>query len=151
MNGCEFRNRVMRYHDGELAPSERREVAEHLARCPDCSRELERLRALTHLLTDLQAAEMPDAALQRLHESVSRAGDRVITRICRPVALAAAMVLVACAFWLHYVQPSGIADASPPAGWERAAVTPDAELARADSGNSLVLWMADGLSGENGE
>jgi anti-sigma factor RsiW len=149
MAECEFRARLMRYHDGELAPSERREMDEHLARCPDCAQELARLQALTRLVTGLPAPDVSGVALAKLHESVGHVRERVITRICRPVALAAAMVLAVCAFWLHYAQPSGAVEAGPPAEWEAAAVTFDAEAARADAGNSFALWMVEGLSGEN--
>ena len=150
MAECEFRARVMRYHDGELAPSERRKMAEHLARCPDCARELACLQALTRMVTDLPAPEMSGAALANLHEGVGHVRERAITRICRPAALAAAMVLAVCAFWLHQVQPAGTAEARPPAAWEAAAATLDAELVRADGGNSFALWMVEGLSRENG-
>ena len=41
MNCDQVREKLSEYLDGELAPSERSELASHIERCPSCASELE--------------------------------------------------------------------------------------------------------------
>ncbi len=65
--------RLSTYIDDELAVSERAQVESHLAECPDCAAELERLRELTVQLRAEPSLEMPAAAAARLDDAVSAA------------------------------------------------------------------------------
>lgn len=51
--------RINRYLDGELNPSERAQFEEHLGGCTACQRELAQARALFAVLDGLQAAPAP--------------------------------------------------------------------------------------------
>ena len=63
------------YLDGELTPSQKRQVEAHLAHCPACARLLEQRRALSNLLQEAPAAEglapemefLADVGLQLAH------------------------------------------------------------------------------------
>lgn len=150
MGGCTYQSRLAAYHDGELPPERRREVQEHVAGCPACAAELERLRAVSRLLQSARAPAMPEDMAGRLHEALVPARERGIIRICRAVSLAAAALLVVCGAWLLTGRPDGAASAGPLAEWEVAAVTLDPELAQASAEEATALWLVSDLSRENG-
>jgi anti-sigma factor RsiW len=54
---CVMSEHLVGYLDGELASSLREEVAEHIARCPECARELAGLEAVRGLLQRWPVAE----------------------------------------------------------------------------------------------
>ena len=149
MAACREGRRSMRYHDGELPPEERRRFEGHLADCPECARELERLRAVSRLLEAVPAATIPYGALGRLHANLGNARERVIIRICRPVAIAATALLAVCALWLWQADSNGSLERAAPASWELAAVTLDTELTQTGSWDGLALWTAGDLAGED--
>lgn len=73
MTSCDdIRDRLVDLIEGELAAGERRRVEAHLARCPDCSREV---RALRETLAQLQSApepEVPEGFLDGFSAAVQR-------------------------------------------------------------------------------
>jgi hypothetical protein len=84
-----FTDRLSRYLDDELAPAERAEVAEHLARCETCRRTLDELRAVVAMAAALPPIE-PRADLwpgirERLHAAGNDAALPIETAARRPV------------------------------------------------------------------
>ena len=86
------------YIDGELSPEETEAVESHLSSCAQCQRELQELRGVSHLVRELpqytprQSASIPPGG------TPSQAGDMLtISRIARPLALAAILIIVAIA------------------------------------------------------
>ena len=75
---CKVRQHLTAYLDGELPAALRTEVAEHLAGCPACARELEELR-LAHSLLERWATPEPSS------EARARAW-RALRRERRPAA-----------------------------------------------------------------
>jgi anti-sigma factor RsiW len=57
----DFQDRINRYLDGELTPSERALFEEHLTACPVCQHELNQMQALFAVLDALQAVEVPSS------------------------------------------------------------------------------------------
>jgi len=150
MANCMYQKWLSAYHDGELSPERRRKLEQHLEDCQPCAAELERLRTLSGLLNQAEAPAMPEGMLARLHGAVPAAREHAIVRLCRAVALAAAVLLVICGGRLWYEQGRQ-ADASvTPAAWEVAAVTLDSEAAGAGPGETFALWAVNDLSRENG-
>ncbi len=150
MAECAYEQLVMCYHDGELTPAQGRTVREHLDECPACRQYLSRLRATSKLVGEADAPPMPRGMLERLHGRVEPVRAPVIVRICRPVALAAAAVLVVCLACLWQTGAGEAPHVGPPSTWEMAALTPATEAAETDSAEIIALWMVDGLSEGNG-
>lgn len=150
MADCKQKEWLAPYHDGELPPERRRELEEHLAGCPHCARELERLQGLSGLLATAQAPAVPEGMVSRLHEALDGAREYGIIRLCRAVSLAAAALLIVCGSWLLSGAPNGSAPAGPLANWELVAVALDAELAQAGAEEATALWVVSDLSRENG-
>lgn len=74
MNCRTAQSRLNRYLDGELAVRERAHVEEHLANCPACRSELERLRGTADIMAALpQPPEIPGGFADR---TVARARKR---------------------------------------------------------------------------
>ncbi len=55
---------------GLLEPAREREVARHLADCPDCTARLESVRHVSQVLAAQSAPRMPAAVFARLHQSI---------------------------------------------------------------------------------
>jgi len=151
MDSCEYRDWLMRSHDGELDPAQQRELERHVAQCADCARELERLRALSRLLGRAGVPAAPPGMIARLHARAGSASDAAIVRICRPVAAAAAALLIGCVLWLWHGEANAASDVALPAEWELAAATLETGSTPAGSQRVFSVWMVDGLSGENGQ
>lgn len=92
---CErTRESLSEYLDGRLPPLEERQTDDHLARCAECSAELEALRRTVALLRDLPAVPVPRSFLIPAGEP-RRAG--LLVALSVP-ALGRATALVAAAF-----------------------------------------------------
>ena len=103
---CEEARRLLDAHvDRELDPAIDRDVAEHVAGCETCAREVESIRALKSALRrDAQDLRAPDALRSRLERAIGGANarpaaqrPRSITRwapIAIPWAIAALLLLI---------------------------------------------------------
>lgn len=135
---------IHRYHDGELAPGDRRRTETHLAECTECRALLESLRHLSARLRMADAATLPPGMMERLRRSAPAMRDRGIVRLAGWLTATAAAVLLG-ALLLNSGQRLGVA--GRPATWEAVAVTPPDGLL--DEGNSELVvtaeWMADDL------
>jgi putative zinc finger protein len=82
------------YLDGELSPTEAREVDAHLAHCPDCRRRVEEERALIARAAELLAlATPPDRALPPFRAGDVKPPARVWWQVRLPLAWAATVAL----------------------------------------------------------
>ena len=68
---CNWTEKLNAFHDGELPPETRAELTAHLAACPACAAEVERLRRTARFL---KAAEMPSMNSSGLARLRSRIG-----------------------------------------------------------------------------
>jgi len=59
------------FHDGELAPDERRAVADHVATCAACSQKLGSIRRLSDLVESSPVAEAPGTLLPSIERSLA--------------------------------------------------------------------------------
>lgn len=144
MNECEFSGQLGTYHDGELSPSSRAQIEEHLARCPACAAELSRLRALSERFSAMTPAALPPDMLERLHRSTDRLPALTICRIAEAVAAVAAGILIACLIGISRQGPSEASAYAPPV-WE----TKAAAIERAEgSEEQFATWVAQDLSGK---
>jgi anti-sigma factor RsiW len=105
---CQEARRLLDAHaDRELDPSIDREVADHLERCEECAREMERIRALKAAVKDRATYLQAPDALHRRIEAAIRAStpdmpaDRAPARrnarwvsVVAPAAIAAILALV---------------------------------------------------------
>ncbi len=152
MAHCKYsKEELMALHDGELPARHRRELERHVEDCPACAAELAELRALCGLLSEARAPAMPDGLMARLHEAVPAAREYSIVRLCRAVALAAALLLLAGGALLIQETARHTRTSAAPAAWEMAAVTLDGEMALAGPGEAMALWTVNDLSRENGQ
>lgn len=69
----DFRKRISPYMDGELTGRAGRAVEAHIAACPDCRRELERLKAMQRTLAALETPPLPPFLSTRI---MARAAER---------------------------------------------------------------------------
>ena len=60
-----FKALLMGYIDGELGSGEQKELEEHLAKCQDCSRELEEFRRLKDMTDKMRFREPQDEVWER--------------------------------------------------------------------------------------
>lgn len=101
MSDCDkYRGFLEELHDGELPPELRGPVEAHTASCPDCSRELDKIRRLEQLLTDAEPPLRVDVSAQivRIHERILR--KRVGTMRIWLVGAAATALAAAGIVWL---------------------------------------------------
>jgi anti-sigma factor RsiW len=74
-----IRDEVQAFHDGELPQARRAALAEHLARCSECTAERQRLQECDRLLADAwpePEAFSPDSARDLLQRALAEAGAR---------------------------------------------------------------------------
>lgn len=72
MNGCKHRKRLSAYLDGELPPEIQAAVADHLASCAACRRELAGLQALGPALGRLEVPPSPAGLAARITAEARR-------------------------------------------------------------------------------
>ncbi len=107
--------------DGELSPEHKRELREHLARCPACAKEARELRAARRALAKLPGLSPRASFRQRLRVALLAEVDKQRRR--RWVRLALAPALVGAAFALVWLLPArdGLAPSAPRSEAPRAA------------------------------
>jgi anti-sigma factor RsiW len=161
MNPCPVQSQLDAFHDGELQPVAREEIADHLGRCSTCARRVESLRHLSGLFGELKGQvarqTIEPGELSAIHEAVDATAspmriDAGFIRAAGVLMTMAASVLIVSAVWLvelhHGSAPAGsgpIATA-PMQPWERVAMGDPATEGGADSEtNYAVNWMVDSL------
>jgi len=92
------KNELKAYIDGELGPIARRRIARHLARCVECSMEVEAMTDLTNQVTNAGAVPAPDGlkdkVLGRLHFEPAGAAARWSYKT-KPIVVVGVLVVVA--------------------------------------------------------
>jgi len=149
MSGCKNERRLSAYHDGELCAEDRADLEAHLARCPACAAELERLRRLSRLVQTAGRTAMPAPAIARLHRAVDAAPAADLRRTAEAVLALAASVLVVCGVWLWQAGGSAEAAEAIPV-WETVAARGPAQTAPAASEEQLAQWIVRDLERTNG-
>lgn len=150
MSECQQACRLNAYHDGEMPAGARAELEQHLRQCPQCTAELERLRAMSRLAAAVPAVEIPPMTLQRLHRRIDLLPSRTIARLAEVVSAIAATILIACVVGLVR-QPASNGTAASMAIWETPAqASSPADTTDAASEESLANAIAQDLSGNNG-
>ena len=150
---CRNTRRISAWHDGELPPAEAQELAQHMAECPACRHELERLQGLSKWLSSAPGPEIPAGALDRLRRRVRPQRDRLILRTARALTAVAAAVLIACSVLLWQGMDAGAAAVPTPGEWERAAIMPTLPEPSAEDGDvdvELARSILGSLSTEGG-
>ena len=150
MNCQDVRNQLDAYLDGELDPTSRASVDQHVANCAPCANELRTLRQLSASFASFRV-ELPDGLMDRVHDAVERARDTGILRIARAMSAVAASIVLAGTFYLTYATsqsaPQASTGTSYAASWERAAagadLAGDAQTAGATSGNTGDVQLAE--------
>lgn len=147
------------YIDGELDPEAQARVEKHLSECPDCTREVASLRAVSDMLKNEITDELSPASLSRIHEAIDEDADRPILRLGGVLGTIAASVLIIGAAWMMEL-PSP-APASPrlhsqltasSQSWEQVAMTlrvePPFPTQSADQDDRIVIAdaMLNGLT-----
>jgi len=150
MSACEHGRRLAAYHDGEMSPEERRRLEVHLRECSACAGELQRLRALSRILTSAPRPTIPAETLNRLHRRVDRSRDRVPVRLVETLTAAAAAVLVVCGYWVWQFGAPWDAQTRPAAPWETVALRVRAEEPTGGRSLMFTAWLVEDLRGGNG-
>ena len=147
MVGCRHIRRMSAFYDGEVAEEEHQQLRKHIQHCTECAGELERLRAISRFLAAAEVPQLAPAALQRFHRVVNGASEKVVFRMARTFAAAAAAVLLVGLVWLWQAEDAR-AGAAPE--WEKVAVMQQAELSGAVSFEAqLAQWIVEDLSRES--
>jgi len=96
------------YLDGELAAPDAREIEAHLARCPECAQfRAARLELRAAIAERVPALRAPAALRERVREALRATAPArapaprrlTVTRLWRPLALAASLAVVAVGSW----------------------------------------------------
>ena len=150
MTGCKHIRRMSAFYDGEVAEEEHQQLRKHIQHCTECAGELERLRAISRFLAAAEVPQLAPAALQRFHRVVNGASEKVVFRMARTFAAAAAAVLVVGLVWLWQADGAEDARAGAVPEWEKVAVMQQVELSGAVSSEAqLAQWIVEDLSREN--
>jgi len=147
MNECEDGRRLSAYHDGEVTDEERTALETHLARCPACAAELDRLRRLSHLLSTAGRPEMPTEVRARLRRAADDLTLLNIGRLAKAVLAVAASILVICGLWL-WQSEAAEGPAEPIPLWETVAAPQQTLVAGSDA--QLAQWIVQDLERING-
>jgi hypothetical protein len=103
-------NLLGQYLDEELNGPELSDLEQHIKNCPDCLRELERLRKMHSFLTDLKEVEVPEgereAFIGALRNRIEAEGAKVSRKksVLRPVLVTAILVVIALIVVVIYPQ-----------------------------------------------
>ena len=103
---CKKQRQLALWVDGELSEKDAKEMADHVKKCPSCTREVEALNALNRMITDLPDIEPSLEFEKALFEKIDRLENKksliqilmdALLPFFRPrfVAVAATLVLVA--------------------------------------------------------
>jgi len=149
MSGCKNEQRLSAYHDGELSTEDRADLEAHLARCPVCAAELERLRRLSRLVQTAGRTAMPGPVRSRLHRAVDAAPAADLRRTAKALLALAASVLVVCGVWLWQANGGAEAAEAIPV-WETVAARGPAQTGPAASEEQLAQWILRDLERTNG-
>lgn len=130
------------YHDGELSPSQREQVQQHLAHCPRCAAQLEALRGLSAALESAQAPKLSQIAAERLRRGVEelmrrrRLEQQQQMRMAWRWGAAAACVALVGSLWMSRM--SRPAEAAPP--WVGMAAAMDSDSAARQADSPAAQW-----------
>lgn len=72
MNCAGVLHEISNYLDGELPPSIRLELEEHLHECEDCTIVVRQTRLTVEIFCNDHAVELPNEVRSRLHEALKR-------------------------------------------------------------------------------
>lgn len=150
MDECKEAERLGAYGDGELSDAARAGMEEHLARCPACRAELNRLRALSDMLAAAHTGRMADepamspAAMKRFHKAVDAMPMIELAHIAEVFGAVAASILVACCLWLLHARSSGVTSGQIPI-WETVAIARHETTVTAPE-EQLTQWIVQDLS-----
>ena len=148
MNECQQSEKVSAYHDGELSPASAADMKRHLAACPQCSAELERIRELSTGFAAMPAPQVPPHVVARLHARVDQLAARSVFRFAEGCAAIAAAVLIACTVGL-FKQSAPVQPAASLPVWEApAAIGENVELVSGGADEVLAGWTVLDLSGK---
>jgi hypothetical protein len=157
---CDKRSLVHAYHDGELSPRQREELALHLGECGDCRELLSDLRRMSQFITAAPLAEMPGSVTRRAEQAWwSSQQERGVLRISGWLTAAAAAVLFG-AMWIGSPTQRGgsfaggggselLPATNVASSWQWDAIMPPADAASEDGQPEVVQiaqLMANGLN-----
>src|SRR4051812_11891355 len=107
MQACSLTSRIGAYYDDELDATTRRNVGEHLERCPECRAELDGVRQMSLLLGSVEADRLSDAETDDLRRRAEALADAPPLRMFGGVMAAAASVLIVCGAWWNELPRPG--------------------------------------------
>ena len=139
MNGCDWLPKVHAYYDGEAPAEARAGIEAHLTQCAACARELEELRALSHLIAATPLPTIRPEAVRRLHRTTDSIMDRVLVRMSEYVTAAAAAIIAACGLWIWHADRAAV-DYSTPA-LDSLVLSARADLSPADAETQIAQYI----------
>src|SRR5437016_11671990 len=88
------------YNDGEVGIATRLQIESHLNECAQCPKELEKIRALSRLVSSYNVPPLTSDELGRIHDAVDEANRFRLYRPAGLMGLIAASILVISGTWL---------------------------------------------------
>jgi anti-sigma factor RsiW len=104
---CPTEQALSAYHDGELSPADRAEMARHLVWCEACMQQLAQLKQMSGLLTSMSPEGLSQIAWHRLHAKLDEVLERGLVRWAWEVsAIAAAILLISSVCLMRISEPN---------------------------------------------
>jgi anti-sigma factor RsiW len=155
MGHDQISKRLSAYLDGEVSPTERAAIEQHLAECTLCTELLASLRALSGIIRGANVAPLDAAYLRRLHDHVDNLSKRSVERFGWALAGVAACVALVAGIHLSLSTAPAQAASAPsnvaaPTAWEGEAVqlsnTSDETASSGNGELAMAQWMVTDLS-----
>lgn len=139
---CPTDQSLQRFHDDELSPHERTDVAGHLQSCDACAAKVQELGLLRDMIRSSPLPTIAVAALDRWHRNAMGMQERSVRRLAGWMTAAASIALVVSL----YAATASQAQATAPSvsEWEAAVIGIDVETISNDL--TTAEWIATDLS-----
>lgn len=154
----QFAQKIEAYHDDRLDAATAAQVEAHVKTCAACAAELQALRALSQMFSELPPARLSQIGLARVHGAVDAIADeeRGVLRMARWLSAAAAVVLLGATLALtslssQSAQAQSSSSELPatvlPQAWERVAMSGSDATSSSQQSNVVdAEWIVADLS-----
>ena len=143
MPNCNYSPRIGPYRDGELSPSDTRELEAHLAGCSECQGTLRVLTGISALVAPLRETSIPFSLLSRLRGIPTREPWADLLPTARLLlGLSMLLLIVSVGVSTLNEQPGSFS----PQGWEEMAPRDSDDEIADEPEAEITRWVVAGLT-----